>query len=305
MRRRAIVIVVTLGFGAGVGVQGAAAARLTLEASVRPGVVRHPTTLTYSLKVTSTSPTEERFSVHLASPSYRFQKGGPTGGHSIKLVGGPDIVGPAEVIDDAAADSTGTLVPCSSVGAGAHGYAPEGFSFDLSVPPGTTSTVVTRYRAGVIPWLDLDYRLGFQLSNRLITGGRGTLERTQTIRSPQPRVAGRVGVHIRFWTTPRSAPSTYVSPPRIRLGRRLWVRGRTTPAIPGQHIALKYARLNRQGRVAGRGTVGRVRVGKRGRFRLGWRPSRPGRYELWATYTSQRRGLRSDETCPRAFVLSR
>ena len=264
-------------------------------------------TLTYSLSASNSGDRRARFSVELIPPSYgpRRVPDGTTEGASIKPTGLPTVQGPGEIVGNEFTRSAATLASCSVAGAGGHGYEPEYLRFDVSLPPRSTSTIVSRYRAGLVPWTDLDYRLRYRLSPNLITGGRGTITGVRRMTSPQPRVAGRRAVHITFQTTPRSSRSIAFRAGRLRLGRRLHIRGRTTPAIPGRRIKLRFARLSRSGRLLARGAIGNATVRRTGAFALRWRPPRVGRYEIWATYEARHRRLIGDTTCPRMLSVVR
>ena len=63
-------------------------------------------------------------------------------------------------------------------------------------------------------------------------------------------------------------------PRHLRLGRLVQVRGRVRPVRRGREIAL---RVSTRG---GLRTVDRARTGPDGRFRLSWRPDRPGRFRV-------------------------
>ena len=80
---------------------------------------------------------------------------------------------------------------------------------------------------------------------------------------------------------------------------RTWMRvfGRTRPAIPSQRVSVRFARIGDQG-VLQRGEIASVRVRRSGRFFASGVADRPGDNEIWAAYTSQRKGLLSDDTCP-------
>lgn len=198
------------------------------------------------------------------------------------------------------------LASCSATGVGDHGGGLTSESFGIDLPPHSTSTVHAPFRTNAPLWPDLDLRLRFAIHTKLLTGLLGTLTSPRTIVSPQPHVIGPVGVHMTFRTRPRSGVGGFAAIPSVAPGRRITIAGRTNPAIPGQRVELRYARIVRaSGHIADRGRIARPRVRLKGRFRAHWVPPHSGRYELWAVYKRQRAGLVSDDTCPRRLYVRR
>jgi hypothetical protein len=250
---------------------------------------------------------EERFAVALVSPTYHPARVGDAIAESnaIRQLGEPAIEGGARVLGGYT-HVAGLLPACSAAGAGGHGYGLDGVSFDVGLPARSTSTVRTTYEAGLPFWPDLDLRLRFVLRRQLTTGKMGTLSRGQKVLAPQPAITGPVAVHTTFKTTPASSLSSFIGRPPIARGRAIAIAGRTNPPIPGQRVELRWARIGTRSNVLERGRAARPRAGANGTFRARWTPPRTGSYELWARYRSQRRDLRSDDTCPRLLrVVSR
>jgi hypothetical protein len=287
---------------AAVGSPTGASGGVEYKSFLEPDVFRYPTVATYTLRMTNTGDREERFSVSLEPPRFRFWARGPVSGALIDPLDLPELHGPGRIVGNRFAESRGTYARCSSLGIGDRGYEPSYLRFDVALPSRTSSDLVARNRAGVAPWRDSDYRLVYSLGRNLLSGGRGTIPRRRVVRSPQPRVRGRVRLHVRFTTSPRSAPSIFARRLRIALGRRIAIRGRTTPRLVRGLVALRYVRRDR-GRPPGRVmTIVRLRTDRRGRFRHLWLPPSVGTYELWAVYRGGRRAL-SEQTCPRAFAV--
>ena len=263
-----------------------------------PSSIAYPGTTRVTYRLVMRSGAEaERFGLTLEVP--RFGRGlrgegSPIAPKSISLAG------PARF---GAWSDEHHLPACSPFANIFHGYELEPREYEVTLPRRSLSTLTAVYYTGATPpWPNLDYRLTFIASPRMPFGGRGTLERTYVVRPPRPSLRGRTGVRIAFSTSPRSSPTGGWRLRRIRSGRRVVIRGRTNPRIPGQFIRLAYLAPGRE-RLW---TLARVRVNRRGHFAFRrWRPRRRGYYELWAFYRRQRRHLVSDHACPRAFRVVR
>jgi len=277
-----------------------------VRASVAPEAVSAPATLVYSLTMVNDGDAEERFSVALVSPTYKPARPGEAlpESNAIRALGTPAVEGPGSLLGGFTRVA-GLLPACSSTGAGGHGYGLERVSFDVGLPPRSSSTLRTSYEAGQPLWADLDLRLRFLLRRQLTTGKQGTLTRDVKVLSPQPSITGRVAVHLTFATTPASGLASFGGRRPVALGKTIAIAGRAVPAIEGERVELRWARVGGHSNVLARGRAARPRVGPGGRFRARWTPPRTGSYELWARYTSTRRDLISDDTCPRLLRIVR
>ena len=283
-----------------------AAGDVVFRASVTPTTVSSPAKLTYGLTMVNRGDAEERFSVALISPTYHPSPSrlGASESGSVNRTGMPEIEGPARVLGGYVYVA-GLLASCSVAGEGDHGYGLDGMSFDVGLPARSTSVLRVAYEAGLPFWPDLDLRLRFLLGPQLTTGAAGTLETRRKVLTPQPAITGNVAVHLTFATSPATGVSGYDAHPPLALGEHLAIVGAAKPAIVGQRVELRYARIGTQANVLERGRAARPKVDARGRFRARWTPKRPGSYELWARYVSQQRGLLSDDTCPRLVRVTR
>lgn len=284
----------------------AASAAVTLRPSVTPSAISSPATLVYSLTMVNDGDAEERFSVSLVSPTYRPARAGQAlpESNAVRPLGDPAVEGPGSVLGGFTRVA-GLLAACSAAGAGGHGYGIDGISFDVGLPPRSTSTLNAAYEAGLPLWQDLDLRMRFALGRRLTTGKRGTLPADRKVLSPQPAITGRVAVHLTFATTPASGLASFDGRRPVALGKAITIAGRAVPAIEGERVELRWARIGTRSNVLARGRAARLRVGSGGSFRGRWTPPRTGRYELWARYASTRPGLVSDDTCPRLLRVRR
>lgn len=276
----------------------AASAQLNATATITPGRIVFPHTkqITYRLHMT-TGEQAERFSVALIPPS--FGRGLQAEGSPVRFVE-TRLEGPGELTTP----GRGSGIPfCSTSRNAYHGYEPRSVGYDIALPPQASSTLTATYNTGLTaPWPTLDYRLTFLLRPELFSGGQGTLVESATVRPPQPEVAGRFGVEIRLAIAPYGAARPFPRFPEIKSGRRIRIAGRTSPRLRRQIVNLRYT---------GPGSrtlrpLATVRTDWQGRFAYRkWAPRRPGRYEVWAFYRSQRRHLVSDYTCPRSFQILR
>jgi hypothetical protein len=177
-------------------------------------------------------------------------------------------------------------------------------SLDLAIPAGATTALVARYATGAFtPWPGARVAVRIRARRRLSDGTPGTLSSAGwAVPSPAPRLdLRRSGVRLRLSTSPHSDPTAGGRRlAAIRRGRRIVIRGSTSPRLAHVHIRLAAVRPA-SSRLR---TVARVRTGRHGRFRYrGWRPRRLGRYELWVFYPRQRADTVSDHRCPRGFKL--
>lgn len=282
-----------------------AAAALTLTTTVAPATVTSPAKIVYGLVMVNDGDAQERFSLALVAPTYHAPFGiALPESNAIDQIANAVIDGPATRLGGVT-HVAGLLAPCSSVGAGGHGYGLEGVSFDVGVPPRSTSTLRATYEAGLPLWPDLDLRLRFVLGTRLTTGRAGTLRVARKVLSPQPAIAGRVAMHLTFRTSPASGLASFDGRPPIARGTPVVVAGRANPALPGERVELLWARVDGRSKVLARGSAGRPRIAAGGAFDARWTPPGPGSYELWARYRSRRPGVVSDDTCPRLVRVKR
>jgi hypothetical protein len=257
--------------------------------------------------IANTGSAAEHFSVRLRSGAYGApaRRFGIDEGDALNPVDLPTISGPASIDGGRFEDSTGDLAPCSASGFSGHGDAVRSTAVDVTAPPRSSSRLEARFRVAHRPWKDLDLRLRLTLSPRLISGALGTLQARRTAFSSEPVIDGPFAVHLYFRTNPRSARGPASRVPTIKGGRRIRIAGGTKPAIAGQTLRIRYARVRRNGRLSRLRHTMRVRVRGRGRFRAAWVPPGPGLYELWATYRGHKPGLFGDRTCPRSVRVTR
>jgi hypothetical protein len=284
----------------------AAAAAVVVRAAVAPSTVSSPATLVYTLELVNDGDVAERFSVALVSPRFQPRRPGEAIAESnaIRALGDPSVEGAGSILGGFTRVA-GLLPACSATGAGGHGYGIDGVSFDVGLPPRSTSTLRAAYEAGLPFWPDLDLRLRFVLGARLTTGKPGTLPGDRKVLSPQPAISGRVAVHLTFTTTPATGLASFDGRRPIARGKAISIAGRAVPAIAGERVELRWARVGSRSNVLARGRAARVRVGSDGTFRGRWTPPRPGTYELWARHASTRPELVSDDTCPRLLRVKR
>ncbi len=284
----------------------AARAGVALRASVSPSTVSFPATLVYSLTMVNDGDAEERFSVALISPTYHPARAGEAirESNAIRALGDPAVVGAGSVLGGFTRVA-GLLPACSATGAGGHGYGIDGVSFDVGLPPRSTSTLNAAYEAGLPFWADLDLRMRFAIGRRLTTGRTGTLPADRRVLSPQPAISGRVAMHLTFTTTPATGLASFDGRRPIPVGKAITIVGRAVPAIAGERVELRYARVGGRSNVLARGRAARPRVAAGGTFRARWTPPRTGSYELWARYVSTRPDVLSDDTCPRLLRVIR
>jgi rare lipoprotein A len=82
----------------------------------------------------------------------------------------------------------------------------------------------------------------------------------------------------------------------VASGRAIRVRGRLRPRLRGRLVRLQV----RSGRRWP--TVDRARTGRGGRFRVAWRPPRPGRYRLRVRFAGDRSARAAGDRTPRVHV---
>lgn len=283
----------------------AATAAVALRASVSPAAVSFPATLVYSLTMVNDGDAEERFSIALISPTYHARPGQALPeSNAIRALGDPSVQGAGSLLGGFTRVA-GLLPACSATGAGGHGYGIDGVSFDVGLPPRSTSTLSAAYEARLPFWADLDLRMRFAVGARLTTGKRGTLPADRKVLSPQPSITGRLAVHLTFATTPASGLASFDGRRPVAVGRAIAIVGRAVPAIAGERVELRWARVDARSNVLARGRAAQPRVAAGGTFRARWTPPRPGSYELWARYRATRPDLVSDDTCPRLVRVRR
>jgi hypothetical protein len=260
-----------------VGAPLPAGAEPTFEATVSPAELSYPetTSLDYGLRITTgAEPARLRISVETASSF--------PGEGEFLILGAPRLEGPGTFEpgpsfhgDPPACPFGGeTLTP-------RHGGLYAGFEANLSLPPGSTSTLVVPAAPGRhAPWAGMEARLRFSVS----TGGE--------ILSPAARLTGRFGVRLTL------DPARPCAAERVGRGRAIDIAGATRPAIPRQKVRLQFVPPGLRTPV----TLADVRVGADGRFGLpGWRPRLPGDYEVGALYQSQSPELADDFSAPLAI----
>jgi hypothetical protein len=167
------------------------------------------------------------------------------------------------------------------------------------------ATLVAPYRTGRwAPWIDSSLGLTFRIRRpNFPAEPPSEVPSDRDVQAPAPGPTGRLGVHITMTTTPRTSWGARLPTSTLKRGTALTVHGRTAPPARLQWIKLRYYGPGHQRTYK---TLARVRTDRNGRFRLdGWKPRRVGAYELWAFYTSQRKGLVSDYACPQTFKVAK
>jgi hypothetical protein len=286
----ALVAVVVPATSASLTVSGTLFSPSTVSAST-PDVL-------YYLQMRS-GPTQELFSVQMRPPPFATVDGRSDGssldGPTAVALQGPGTLGNLVQAPE-------VIAPCSNRPSAFHGYATGAASVDVLLPPNSGTTLAVRYDTGRrAPWIDSDFRLTFTVTTQLAGTypanspftGTPTVTLPVTMTTAGPAVGGPIGVHILLGTTPR-APAT------MARGAAIAISGRILPGRPGRRIVLEWAR---SGGSLTKLSMARTRAG--GRFTArSWRPAKPGRYELWASYPSQPGGLVADTTsCPLRFTV--
>ncbi len=245
-------------------------AAVSFTASVSPSAIRSPAKLEHRLKMVNHTDTEQRFSVTISQPTYGPSR--PGYGHaemaSVTERGTPTIDPPATSATHLVRTFIADTASCSSTGVGDHGYQMTSYQLGVALPPRTTSRVRARYMTSRPLWQDLDLRLRFEIGPKLASGAPGTPKRSRIVRSPSPRVTGRRAAHIMF----RTMPSGTVV---IRPGTRVGINGLMVPAIAGQRIDFRYARISASGRVSKTAPAAVAYVRAFGAFRTTGNPPNP------------------------------
>jgi hypothetical protein len=263
-----------------------------MSVAVEPDRVVFPHTreLVYRLTM-SARDHDERFSLRLEIP---FFGRGQREGMPLALLEPPRIDGPASFLGPARG-AIG-LPACAPSRNRFHGFDIDRRAWDVRVPANTTSVLHARFAVSrMAPWPDTSYTATFVADPRLVDGGRGTLSAPVRAR-PVPIVKrGISGVRIRLHTRPRGAQPTDGTPPTIRRRSRIRVYGSTRPRLVRQRLSIKYVA---PGHLRPR-LLRTVTTDRRGRFSASAiRLRRPGYYEIWVFYRSQRAGLGHDHSCP-------
>jgi hypothetical protein len=281
---------------AGLIAVGPAAAELQMiPGSATPSTITFPGpgALVYTLQLKADG-RDETFALQFRGPFFGRDPTGtsPIGG-SLSFAGErPIIDGPARLLGPASA--TLGFVACGP-GVFAHSFDVERRSWDVLVPAGTTSTVSLDFRAGSSsPWPDTSYDATFNAVPRLSTGGQGSLDAPQTVTVRGPRTSGTRGVHMTLRSTPKTRLAGLRPLARVRRGKRIVIRGTTSPHRLGKNISL-WTLTGRQHRYR---FTRRVRTDRHGRFRTTFRAQRS--FAVMARIPASR-GFSADYTCPLAF----
>ena len=83
----------------------------------------------------------------------------------------------------------------------------------------------------------------FTIGARLTSGKPGTLPADRKVLSPQPVITGRVAVHLTFATTPATGLASFDGAGRSRFSKAIAIAGRAVPAIAGERVELRWARV--------------------------------------------------------------
>jgi hypothetical protein len=211
------------------------------------------------------------------------------------------VAGDAHVTGEQLLSSAGPIFPDP--------HAPSGFGpclersrgettsarVSLLVPPRSSTTVTAVHTLAVPPGPAEDLSLAFDVRGDPVGPGEDAPAETR-IALAGPELKVRRGVDIRFLVPrPRSGrPSDgTTAPPTFARGRRVPIRGTTSPALAGQRLRLVFARL-RSSRSA---LIARVRVRRDGSFRYRhWVPPARGEYVVNAVYRAQAAGLATSRT---------
>jgi len=168
-----------------------------------------------------------------------------------------------------------------------------------SLPAGGRGAIVYDAPLGAdAPWGAGDLGLRFVVSRRT---AEGTVTDPVATSTPAlPELAGPRGVKIVMRSRPALQTADSDGPVDVAGDVPITFAGHTAPPLPGEFLTLREARDEAPPRV-----IGRARIDDSGRFRFAdYRPQRPGRYEVWATYESTRPDLADDRLCPLEFRLT-
>lgn len=282
---------------AGPGVADAADPRFRATVSPDQVVFGETQELTYRVEVVTGSE-PERFEVQASAP---FAFLGPAGGGEGALLvptgssarlEGPGVmrVGPS---------SHGDIFPCSrSDLRGRHGLLSYFQTFELDLPPESTSTLVfIAPLARDAPWPGERYALDLRAANGFQE--EGTLGGPAAIPVAAPAPVGRTGVRLALTTDPPSGGSACADPPRHDK-RPIMISGRSDPPLAGQQVELRYVPPGERASVP----LASVPVRDDGTFEYAnWRPRASGVYELAAVYRAQRPERADDFSVPRVFEV--
>jgi hypothetical protein len=272
---RAITIA-TAAFVYAAGNAATAGSAVRFETEVEPSSFAFPglTTLTYRLKMT-TDLSAERFSVRVV-PSVFAEGGTPI---AINHLSDVSFTGPGQV---GMVRTEEALLVCARNRA----YGPKSLTFDVSLPPLSTTVLSARFESGrVAPFADTDYRVRFTASPTMVSGEAGTLDREETFFTPAPRRTGKTGVRIQLRSTPAAFDSRDLSTQnrgKLRRGQRVVFRGTTYPVLRNHRIVLQYRQFGARTRAQRMRNLPAVKTDNRGRFRATWRPRVAGGYHFWA-----------------------
>lgn len=254
-----------------------ASAQVALSTAVQPTELTYPQqrVLTYRLTMT-TGDRAERLSVAPSPPPFANRLAvtlqGPGGlGYGIHA-------DPAPLSDDC---------PRHRTSIGAFQY------YTVSLPPNSTSVLVSAYRLIAAPWPHADLRIKYSFDSFSPDPSSPiTFVGPSDLQSPRPVLKGVSGVRITLTTPPLSKIG---APARLRLGDSILIRGRSDPGVRGDRIIVRASRSAGSRRTV-TSTIARVRVAANGRFSVRWRPRSRGTYGLYALYHSQRPTLSNDST---------
>jgi hypothetical protein len=280
----------------------AAQATISLSASSSPSSVTGPAPWTGSYELT----------IESGDMPAQVQVYVSDGNSGIARIGlGLSVSGAAKVDGQQVSTAFGPVFPdpYSPGGEGPcddHGSREGGFTaVDVSLPANSTGTVAATQVLASAPWPGDTLALRFLVNPVAVPPGTETVPATQTIRLAGPKLDVARGVKIDFTSprprTPRGDPDARPRTTQVRVGRRVLIRGTTTPAIRGQVLKL----VERSSPDARPKPIGRVVVGRGGRFSFGsWEPSSAGTHLIDATYRPQRLSLANSRTRCGPIVLA-
>ena len=299
LRRRALASAVALGLLMCSGADAHAELRMAGGDST-PATLQFPgpSALVYTVHLTAEGQ-DERFALQFEAPWFgRDGTGTAPIGASLSFVGQtPRIEGPARLLGPSLAAmgyvACGPTVPV-------HGFDSERRAWDVLVPAGTTSTLSFDFiPARSSPWPDTDYAVTFEALPRMVDREPATLAAPQRVTVAGPPTAGSRGVHLTLRSTPKTTLVGMQDAARVRIGRRIAIRGAIRPRLRNARITLW---TSTRARPSFRRTR-TLRTDRRGRFRTTVIARRG--MQVMARVAAHGARYRGDYSCPLGFEVSR
>jgi len=296
LSRRVVVAALLVGLATGWLAPAPARADVRFAVTTSPAHVTYPGTrhVTFTLAMTSGAQAE-RLTVWMRT--LRLADGGAS-----MYFDGWSLVGPGRLLGSVGVFKHPGCSP--HLGNPFHGAAPRDEAVSLELPPESTTRLLARYTTGVFaPWPGAPLGMTFAVDPARFYGpGRPTVTRAFTLTPPELALtAHRRGVRIDLFTRPHSATNGGARNPRVTPGRAISIFGRTTPRLPGQSLVLRSWDPGARSLT----TIARVALDAQSRFHYrGWRPRKPGTYEIWAFYDRPAPGMVADHRCPRYVTIA-